>query len=150
MNSPICIDASVLVKLVLNEPDSDLAEALWRFCIKNQIQIIAPYHLAYEVTSVIRNRIYRGHISQEMGETIFEIVGEQQIQFMHPHNVMPHAWALAQHFNRPTAYDSFYLALSELIGCEFWTADRRLYSVVNHTLPWVKWLGDFHEPADPP
>jgi predicted nucleic acid-binding protein len=54
MNSQTCVDASVVVKLVLREPESDLAQALWADCIANEIQIIAPYHLAYEMTSVIR------------------------------------------------------------------------------------------------
>ena len=50
---------------------------------------------------------------------------------------------LAQQSDCLTVYDAFYLALSEFAGCELWTADRRLYSVVTHDLPWVKWLGNY-------
>ncbi len=35
------------------------------------------------------------------------------------------------------AYDSFYLAAAETLGCELWTADRRLVNAANQ--PWVKY-----------
>lgn len=51
------------------------------------------------------------------------------------------AWNLAAEPNRPTAYDAPYLALAEILVCEFWTADKRLYQAVQSRLPWVCWLG---------
>ncbi len=144
MNSQVCVDASIALKLVLDESDSDQAEALWGHWKNNELVIIAPYHFVYETTSVIRNRVYRNILLPEEGQIAFEILQACAIRFLHPLGIIERAWFFAQRFNRPTVYDSFYLALSELVGCEFWTADRRLYSVVNHALPWVKWLGDFH------
>jgi hypothetical protein len=38
--------------------------------------------------------------------------------------------------DRAAAYDSFYLALTESLGRELWTADRHLCSAV--ALPWVR------------
>jgi predicted nucleic acid-binding protein len=143
MNSQVCVDASVALKLVLNESDSDQAQALWSDWLQRAVEVIAPYHLTFETTSVIRNRIYRGDISPEDGESAFEIIHAYNIRFLHPPQLVERAWQFATHFNRPTVYESFYLALSEYAGCELWTADRRLYSVVTHELPWVKWLGDF-------
>lgn len=57
------------------------------------------------------------------------------------------AWERAYRFKQPAAYDAHYLALAEMLGCEFWTADRRLHNAVKDELPWVKWLGDFQPPA---
>jgi predicted nucleic acid-binding protein len=131
MNSQVCVDASVALKLVLDESDSDQAEALWSHWKNNELVIIAPYHFVYEATSVIRNRVYRNILLPEEGQTAFEILQAYDIRFLHPLGIIERAWFFAQRFNRPTVYD-------------FWTADRRLYSVVNQTLPWVKWLGDFH------
>jgi predicted nucleic acid-binding protein len=148
MSFQVCVDASVVVKLVLREPDTDLAQALWAYWVANQFQVVAPYHLAYETTSVIRNRVHRREISADYGRAAFEIINEQQIQFLHPSDLTRRAWTFAERFNRPTVYDSFYLALSESAGCDLWTADRRLYSVVTHELPWVKWLGDFRPLAE--
>ncbi|MFQ5613908.1 MAG: type II toxin-antitoxin system VapC family toxin [Anaerolineae bacterium] len=41
---------------------------------------------------------------------------------------------------RAAAYDSYYLALAETLGCELWTADRRLHNIVD--LPWLHWVSD--------
>ena len=49
--------------------------------------------------------------------------------------------SLATRFNRPTAYDAKYLALAEMMNCEFWTADERLFNAVRDELSWVRWLG---------
>jgi len=142
-----CVDASVALKLVLDEPDSDLADALWLHWREQGVQIIAPYHFSYETTSVMRGRVYRGLFTPAQGKRALDILSTQNIQLLHPPQLVERAWALAEQFNRPTVYDAFYLALSEFAGCEFWTADRRLYSVVTHTLPWIKWLGDFRADA---
>ncbi len=39
---------------------------------------------------------------------------------------------------RAAAYDSFYLAAAETLGCELWTADRRLVNDRGNQ-PWVKY-----------
>ncbi len=49
---------------------------------------------------------------------------------------------LAERFRRPATYDPHYLALAEREGCEFWTADERLWNAVKADLPWVRWLGE--------
>lgn len=142
----ICVDASLALKLVLEEEDSDKAHALWASWIADELEVIAPYHLAFEVTSVIRNHVYRREISAEAGRGAFDAIQAQGIRLIHPDTLLERAWELAGQFNRPTAYDACYLALAEIAGCEVWTADRRLYNAVRDTLEWVRWLGDY-EPA---
>ncbi len=50
------------------------------------------------------------------------------------------AFALAQRFSLPAAYDAHYLALAERLEAEFWTADERLVRKVEAQLPWVHLL----------
>jgi predicted nucleic acid-binding protein len=38
------------------------------------------------------------------------------------------------------------VALADLLYCELWTADRRLYNAVQQALPWVKYLANLHIP----
>lgn len=48
--------------------------------------------------------------------------------------LLKQAFALAGHFNRPTAYDAQYLAVAERLGCEMWTNNERLDNSVKHEL----------------
>src|SRR5688572_25587760 len=143
MSFQVCVDANIVLKLVLNESDSEQAKLLWQNWLRDNAQIIVPYHMIFETTSVVTNYVYRRLMTPEEGRTAFEIISSQPVQYLHPPQLAERAWMLAQQFKRPTAYDTFYLALAEWAGCELWTADRRLYSVVTHELPWVKWLGDY-------
>jgi predicted nucleic acid-binding protein len=99
--------------------------------------------LAFEVTSVIRNHVYRRAVSAEAGQAAVEAFGAQDIVLIHPDRLTMRAWEMANQYSRPTAYDAHYLALAETLGCELWTADRRLFNALQGTLPWVRFLGDF-------
>jgi predicted nucleic acid-binding protein len=47
-------------------------------------------------------------------------------------------WTLR--LRRVAAYDSFYLALAQRLGCELWTFDRRLANAA--AAPWVRYMGN--------
>ena len=55
----ICVDASFVLKLLLDEPDSPRAAAHWSEWIATDCDIVAPFHLVFEVVSVLRNNVYR-------------------------------------------------------------------------------------------
>lgn len=73
---------------------------------------------------------------------------ELPIQFYIDEILLRRAFEIAVQFNRPTAYDSQYLAVAERLECEFWTADERLFNAVNQQLAWVKWIGNFKVEAE--
>ena len=142
MSRLICVDASFALKLVLDEPESEQVQALWGTWLAEGATLIAPCHLAFEVTSVIRNHVYRRNISAKTGQMAFEAFLAQEIELRHPGDLEVRAWELAQQYNRPTAYDASYLALAESVPCELWTADGRLVRAVGGTLPWLKTVHD--------
>jgi len=124
----------------LDEPDSARAVERWAGWIADDTEIVAPYHLTFEVISVIRNHVYRKNITAESGELAFIAFLAQGIRLLHPEELNHRAWDISARFNRTTAYDAFYLALGDLLGCEVWTADRRLYSAAGASLAWLKLL----------
>jgi predicted nucleic acid-binding protein len=144
MNSLACVDASLTLKLVLYESDSVLARTLWGEWHTKNVSVIAPALWGYEVTSVIRNRVHRGRLSPDLGAEAFATIHLLSVQVMQPAGLHQRAWELARHFNRPAAYDAHYLALAEMVGCPFWTADQRLFNLVCDELDWVNWLGDYN------
>ena len=143
MNSRICVDANLVLKLVLVEEDSPLVHELWDRWIDKGVEIVAPPLLAFEGTSMIRNEVHRGLMPPDEGELMFEALQAQGVKLLYPEGLHRTAWELAKKFDRPAAYESHYLALAEMLGCELWTGDRRLYNVVKDELSWVKWLGDY-------
>jgi predicted nucleic acid-binding protein len=141
MESKICVDASLALKLVLPEPDSDLAQAQWQTWTEAGVEIISPDLFVYETTSVLRNRVYRKEITQSEADEARRILESLDISHHQPARIRESGWDLARHLNRPTAYDAFYLALAQEESSAFWTGDRRLYNAVKDQLKWVHVLG---------
>jgi predicted nucleic acid-binding protein len=142
LNSQVCVDASLVLKLILVEADSVLAHQLWSTWIDTGVEVVAPPLFAFEGTSVLCSKVYRGLISPEEADLMFTALHLLGVRLLYPEGLHQRAWELARRFNRPQAYDSHYLALAEMLGLEFWTADERLYNAVKDAFPWVKWLGD--------
>jgi len=145
MSSQVCVDASFVIKLVVDEENSAKARAVWTKWLDANYMIMAPCHLAFETISVLRQLVHRGVLSAAAGQTSLTAFLAQEIHLLHPQEMHERAWQLAIRFNRPTVYDTYYVALGELYGCELWTADKRLYKAVQPDLSWVKLL-DFYQP----
>ena len=137
----ICVDASLTLKLVLAEPDSPVARSLWADWEERDMDVVSPSLWAYEVTSVIRNKVHRGKITSDEGERAFAIIHKLGVRLIVLPDLHERAWEMAKELNRPAAYDAHYLALAQTLDCEFWTADERLYNAVTDQLPWVRCLG---------
>jgi len=102
-------------------------------------RVTAPLCFA-EVTSVLREHVYRGILSKNDGDEAFAVFTSLRIRSILSTGLQPQAWSLAKTYNRPGAYDAQYLAVAAMLGCELWTADRRLVNAVN--APWIRWVGD--------
>jgi predicted nucleic acid-binding protein len=94
MSSQVCVDASFALKLVLDEEDSAVAQALWASWAAQNVEVIAPCHLIFEATSVIRNHVYRREISAEAGQIAFDAFLAQGIKLLHPGFLEKRAWEL--------------------------------------------------------
>ena len=147
MAGRVCVDANMALKLVLDEPDSLSARPVWANWIEQDVEVVAPTVLPYEVTAVIRNNVYRRRLTPEEGATAFHIVHAQDIQLLCPDGLHQRAWELAIQYDRPTTHDTHYLALAEMLGCELWTADERLFNAIKGKLAWVQWLGAHRDTA---
>ncbi|HSD50571.1 MAG TPA: type II toxin-antitoxin system VapC family toxin [Candidatus Methylomirabilis sp.] len=129
------VDASVLLKLLLPEKESEAVRRQWSEWLEQDAVIAAPFLLAYDVVSVLRYKVFRGELPQEAGEAAFLAFQAQEISLLHPEGIEERAWGLARQWNLPTAYDAAYLALAELLTYEFWTADRRLVATLRKKMP---------------
>ena len=144
MKSKVCVDVSLALKLVFAEEDSIEAQHLWETWAEEDTETVAPILFAFEGTSVILNRMYRGLVPPEEAELMFGAFHLLGVQLLYPEGLHKRAWELAKKFNRPQTYEMHYIALAEILDVEFWTADERLYNAIKHGDTKVKWLGN-HE-----
>lgn len=140
--SPVVVDASFALKLVLPEEYSDRVRQVWGKWVREGVEVSAPYLLAYEVTSVLRHKVFCGELTLEEGEAALLTIQAQGILLLHSEGLEQVSWKLAQEFNRPAAYDTSYLALAQLLDSELWTADTRLKNALQGRLPYLRWIGE--------
>ena len=141
MPGQVCVDASLALMLLLPHERTPKGEALWRSWRESHTLVVtAPLFFA-ETTSVLREAVHFGRITPEEGEIAFDDVYKLSVEGLDLPQLQRRAWELAKEYNRPRAYDAQYLAVASILGCELWTADRRLVNAVS--TPWVRWVGEY-------
>ncbi len=143
--SPVCVDASLVVALVTPKSQSERALALWTAWMSRDAEVVAPPLLRYEVASALWRKVVRGRMQAEDARRALEVALSLDIAFLDPPELPLRAFDLASRLNRSTTYDMCYLALTDIVGGEFWTADERLYNAVRDTFPVIHWLGEVPE-----
>jgi predicted nucleic acid-binding protein len=136
-NSQIAIDASFLLKLFLPEEKSEKAEEIWKDWIKDSVEIVAPALIIFEVSSVLRNKVYREIIDAETGAEIINQLKELDISLVYTDDILEIAWEIGGILKSSTLYDCFYIALAKFLGIPLWTADRKLYDSTKNTMPFI-------------
>lgn len=143
MNSSlVCVDASLLVKLVLDDPLSGQAEALWADWQRQGISAVAPVLMPFEVTAALRKYVYHDLITREAAQQSLQAALGMGVILEHSPGLHTRALTLADQFGWIVTYDAHYLALAEQLDCPIWTADRRLVNAVRAVFPDVHWLGE--------
>jgi predicted nucleic acid-binding protein len=141
--SLVCVDSCLVIKLVVPEPLSGVADALWSKWIEEGVEVAAPRLLRYELVSVLRKKVYRALLTEKEAMKSLQVALALDISLVDPNELPLAAWKLSHDLQQPTAYDSHYLALAENLNCPFWTADKRLYDLALKRFSWVHWLGDY-------
>ncbi len=139
MAGRVCIDASLVLTLLLFDDLTPQAEALWRNWVQQEVERVTAPLLFAEVTSVLRERVYHKRLDPDEGDAAFAGFMGLPVKSFSPGDLQQEAWSLAKRYSRPKAYDAQYLAVAAKLGCELWTGDRRLVNAVN--APWVRWIG---------
>jgi predicted nucleic acid-binding protein len=140
----VCVDASLIIQTVTQEPQTALAEELLARWRRDGTRLIAPAFFEVEADSIIRKKLLiHRHITLEPAEQAFTDLAALPIEQVSVPEQRERAWEIAREFGMANVYDATYLALADLRGCEFWTADERLFNRVKDRLSFVRWLGDF-------
>ncbi len=145
MRSVVVVDANIVVKWVINMPDSSAAKALLTDWINRGITVLAPTLLVYEACNALYKYVHTGQISLEDAKQGLEevILPGIKFDFSKESALNDRALKLTHQFKLPAIYDAYYLALAEREGCELWTADTRMWKAVHTNLTWVHNLSEY-------
>lgn len=145
MSDVVVVDASLALKWVLAESDSNTAVMLLDQWTDEGISVIAPALFTYEVTNTLYRQVVAGKLGYEeakQGLTDLFSVGVL-LKFSQHEDVSTQAMEFAHQLNLPATYDAHYLALALHENCEYWTADKRLWNIVKGKFSWVRWFSDY-------
>ena len=140
-NSPVCVDASFVIRLLESADPSSAAIRLWTGWHEAECPVVAPTLLYYEVTNALRRYVAQGELLPQEAAELLDVALRLDIALYGDAELHRRALKLAEILSLPAAYDAHYLALAERMGAEFWTADRRLVGMVQEAMPWVRLLG---------
>lgn len=138
---PVVIDASIALKLVLPDPLRERCRVLVTRLAREEFELVAPALWAYETTSALCKAVHFGQLTPDEGWRALDQLVRLGVRLIAPdavQNRRAFEWTLR--LKRAAAYDSYYLALAETLGCDLWTADQRLLNVAGVAL--VRWVGD--------
>ncbi|MDE0334762.1 MAG: type II toxin-antitoxin system VapC family toxin [Defluviicoccus sp.] len=122
------VDASVAVKLLVDEPDSDAAREL----ASSGQDLHAPRLMVSEVANALWRKARLGQIERADAGAALALLSDMPVRWNDDETVSADAVRLALAFDHPV-YDCMYLALAHRIGATVVTADRRFVTAAAPT-----------------
>ena len=141
-------DASLAVKWIAPEDDSEHAVALLAEWTRRDETIVAPTLIRYEVTNILRKKMRREGLSAANAAVLLERFLALPIALPPDPDWLAaqlhhDALELAARFDLPATYDAHYVALALALDCELWTADEKLLGQLAGRITNVSALRDF-------
>ena len=94
-----------------------------------------------------RAAVARGNLSEEEGREAMALLLAVEAK-KEPLPSPQESCNQARRYQR-SVYDSWYLYVAERAGCEFWTADQKLYNAMKDKVSFVRWLEDYRAYPSP-
>jgi len=102
----VCVDASLAMKVVVTEPGSDKADALFDAWANEGKQLIAPAFFEVETDSILRQKVaLRKELTPEQAEAAFAKLRTLPIQQIAVLGQRQRAWEMAADYGFATVYD---------------------------------------------
>jgi predicted nucleic acid-binding protein len=113
----LVVDAAVVVTACLSETGfGPLAKE----------QLVAPYLMWSEASSVLHELRWRKEISDELATTAMRRLSDVDVSPRRPKGLSDNAWQIADRLGWAKTYDAEYLALARLLRCRLLTTDAKL------------------------
>ncbi len=146
MSDYVVVDASLVFKWLVEEEDTDKAEAVLEDWDRRGVTLAAPYLMPFEVINALHGRVRRGDLTFEQAAFLFEDRISSEIELYYTPTLHRRALELASELGQGAVYDAHYLALAEILDCEMWTADERFYRSASPASARLRLLTEFVAP----
>src|SRR5437870_4383250 len=133
----VVVDVSLVIRWVIPGPREPQARRLLAEWIATGTRQVSPALFASELASTALLYVRQNQISEDDAKTAITTV--LRIVGIHARDgeLAVRALEIARLIGAGRAYDSLYLALAEAEGCDFWTADERLFNAASPRFGWV-------------
>ena len=138
----LIVDASVVAKRLVLEPDTDKAKVLFANWDRGALEILAPAILPAEIANMLWKRARRALLSAVVAEELFREFKAFHVPLWTIEDLMELALALAIR-NGHSAYDGLYAALAIKTGWDLVTADGHLYNMLRQSIPNIRLIRDY-------
>ena len=136
--SKVVVDASLALRWVLRDEKEARADALLEQWIASFSEMLAPPLFPAETTNALYLSVKRNRLTLEEAELALNTILQLGVQITEPPGLYTRSLHLAATYGVANAYDTQYMALAELEGCELWTADERLATSIKPSPPWLR------------
>jgi len=133
-----CLDASVVLKLLVYESGSDAAIE-WLTTHEGEL-LVAPSLLLAEVASVLQRRVRTGELTPTERTDAIDVLESLEVRTVWDYDLIRRASVLADELDQATVYDTVYLAVAEREQCTLLTADRKFGKAAAAKYPLVRLL----------
>ena len=138
--SQLVVDSCVVVKWLVVEADSEVANRLIDESLAAGTELLAPESICLEVGNVLWTRFHRGLATAAEARQSLDEFRSLPIILIACGPLLNDAMRLALDHDR-SFYDCLFLALSLREDCPFVTADVRLVNAVGSVFPNLRLLG---------
>jgi predicted nucleic acid-binding protein len=124
--SKVVVDASIALRWVLRDEKEARVDALLEQWATSLTEMLVPPLFLAEVTNALYLSVKRKRLTLAEADLALRAIMELGIQVAEPSGLYPRSLRLAVEYAATNAYDTQYVALAEMEGCDLWTADERL------------------------
>jgi predicted nucleic acid-binding protein len=135
--APVVVDASILVRWVLPEPDRAAALQLLRQSVTGEATLIAPALVMAEASSALSRRFRRKQLTEEEARTAYQYLQRRRPTLVEDAKLLDDAMELSLR-HQLSLWDCVYLALAIRWRANLATADARFHRSVSRHYPFVE------------
>jgi predicted nucleic acid-binding protein len=133
----ICVvDASVVLKWFLPEPDSATADLLLEKFLNDEVELLAPDLVLVETASALWRVMIRKELSADEAMLIYRDLLTLPLSLIASGTVAEAAFRVALRHSH-SVYDALYCALAIERRCDFVTADGALANKLRGVFPFI-------------